>query len=213
MLTCMHPETRSSGMPRRPRNTHTLSSSSRTPRPSPPVSSRRKVYSERSPPLLTTYSSFPSRRTSSHSSMTRCIAVKSSVPQGMIVCFDKEVGWCVGIAAILVVGRERCMVAHCSNMQDLSRRTIPRRLQDTAPPSHPRYDSPIPRFTMPGASFSIPTASLPHIRTHTATPDPLPHYARPQDTILTALYGYIGTLLYLHSLTSASAVHMATTSR
>jgi hypothetical protein len=32
----------------------------------------------------------------------RCIAVKSSVPQGMIVCFDKEVGWCVGIAVILV---------------------------------------------------------------------------------------------------------------
>jgi hypothetical protein len=30
-----------------------------------------------------------------------CIAVKSSVPQGMIVCFDKEVGWCVGIAVIL----------------------------------------------------------------------------------------------------------------
>jgi hypothetical protein len=37
----------------------------------------------------------------------RCIAVKSSVPQGMIVCFDKEVGWCVGIVVILVVGRER----------------------------------------------------------------------------------------------------------
>jgi hypothetical protein len=36
-----------------------------------------------------------------------CIAVKSSVPQGMFVCFDKEVGWCVGIAMILVVGRER----------------------------------------------------------------------------------------------------------
>jgi hypothetical protein len=32
----------------------------------------------------------------------RCIAVKSSVPQGMFVCFDKEVGWCVGIAVILV---------------------------------------------------------------------------------------------------------------
>jgi len=28
--------------------------------------------------------------------------------QGMFVCFDKEVGWCVGIAVILVVGRERC---------------------------------------------------------------------------------------------------------
>jgi hypothetical protein len=39
---------------------------------------------------------------------THCIAIKSSVPQGMIVCFDKEVGWCVGIAVILrVVGRER----------------------------------------------------------------------------------------------------------
>jgi hypothetical protein len=36
----------------------------------------------------------------------RCIAVKSSVPQGRIVCFDMEVGWCVGIAVILVVGRE-----------------------------------------------------------------------------------------------------------
>jgi hypothetical protein len=40
------------------------------------------------------------------STKERCIAVKSSVPQGMIVCFDKEVGWCVGIAVILVVGRE-----------------------------------------------------------------------------------------------------------
>jgi hypothetical protein len=30
-----------------------------------------------------------------------CIAEKSSVPQGMIVCFNKEVGWCVGIAVIL----------------------------------------------------------------------------------------------------------------
>jgi hypothetical protein len=37
----------------------------------------------------------------------RCIAVKSSIPQGMFVCFNKEVGWCVGIAVILVVGRER----------------------------------------------------------------------------------------------------------
>jgi hypothetical protein len=36
-----------------------------------------------------------------------CIAEKSSVSQGMFVCFDKEVGWCVGIAVILVVGRER----------------------------------------------------------------------------------------------------------
>jgi hypothetical protein len=36
-----------------------------------------------------------------------CIALKSSVPQGMFVCFDKEVGWCVGIAVILVVGREQ----------------------------------------------------------------------------------------------------------
>jgi hypothetical protein len=35
-------------------------------------------------------------------SVLRCIAVKSSVPQGMFVCFDKEVGWCVGIAVILV---------------------------------------------------------------------------------------------------------------
>jgi hypothetical protein len=35
-----------------------------------------------------------------------CIAVKSSVLQGMFVCFDKEVGWCIGIAVILVVGRE-----------------------------------------------------------------------------------------------------------
>jgi hypothetical protein len=35
------------------------------------------------------------------------IAVKSSVPQGMFVCFDKEVGWCVGIVVILVVGREQ----------------------------------------------------------------------------------------------------------
>jgi hypothetical protein len=34
-----------------------------------------------------------------------CIAVKSSVPQGMFVCFDKEVGWCVGIAVILVLLR------------------------------------------------------------------------------------------------------------
>jgi hypothetical protein len=41
------------------------------------------------------------------STTARCIAVKSSVPQGMFVCFDKEVGWCVGIAVILVVGRER----------------------------------------------------------------------------------------------------------
>jgi hypothetical protein len=32
----------------------------------------------------------------------QCIAVKSSVLQGMFVCFDKEVGWCVGIAVILV---------------------------------------------------------------------------------------------------------------
>jgi hypothetical protein len=40
-------------------------------------------------------------------SQSRCIAVKSSVPQGMFVCFDKEVGWCVGIVLILVVGRER----------------------------------------------------------------------------------------------------------
>jgi hypothetical protein len=38
----------------------------------------------------------------------RCIAVKSSVLQGMIVCFNKEVGWCVKIAVILrVVGREQ----------------------------------------------------------------------------------------------------------
>jgi hypothetical protein len=43
---------------------------------------------------------------STNISSTRCIAVKSSVLQGMIVCFDKEVGWCVGIAVILVVGRE-----------------------------------------------------------------------------------------------------------
>jgi hypothetical protein len=41
------------------------------------------------------------------SKVPRCIAVKSSVPQGMFVCFDKEVGWCVGIAVILVVERER----------------------------------------------------------------------------------------------------------
>jgi hypothetical protein len=34
--------------------------------------------------------------------VARCIAVKSSVPQGMIVCFNKEVGWCVEIAVILV---------------------------------------------------------------------------------------------------------------
>jgi hypothetical protein len=38
---------------------------------------------------------------------SRCIAVKSSVLQGMFVCFNKEVGWCVGIAVILVVGREQ----------------------------------------------------------------------------------------------------------
>jgi hypothetical protein len=37
----------------------------------------------------------------------RCIAGKSSVPQGMFVCFDKEVGWCVGIAVILVLERGR----------------------------------------------------------------------------------------------------------
>jgi hypothetical protein len=37
----------------------------------------------------------------------RCIAVKSSGLQGIFVCFDKKVGWCVGIAVILVVGRER----------------------------------------------------------------------------------------------------------
>jgi hypothetical protein len=30
-----------------------------------------------------------------------CIAVKSSVPQGMFVCFNKEVVWRVGIAVIL----------------------------------------------------------------------------------------------------------------
>jgi hypothetical protein len=35
------------------------------------------------------------------SGVIHCIAVKSSVPQGMIVCFDKEVVWCVGIAVIL----------------------------------------------------------------------------------------------------------------
>jgi hypothetical protein len=32
-----------------------------------------------------------------------CIAVKSSVPQGMIVCFNEEVGWCVRIAVILML--------------------------------------------------------------------------------------------------------------
>jgi hypothetical protein len=37
---------------------------------------------------------------------TRCIAYESSVPQGMFMCLDKEVGWCVGIAVILVVERE-----------------------------------------------------------------------------------------------------------
>jgi hypothetical protein len=67
----------------------------------------------------------------------------------------------------------------------LSRCRMTRRLQDTTLPSHPRYDSPIPRFTMPGSSLSIPTASLPHIRTHTVTPDPLPHNARLQNTIPT----------------------------
>jgi hypothetical protein len=91
-----------------------------------------------------------------------------------------------------------CMVAHCSNMQDLSRRTIPRHLQDTALPLHPCYGSPISRFTMPGASFSIPTASLPHICTHTATPHPLPHYARPQDMIPTA-----PLWIYWHTAVSA----------
>jgi hypothetical protein len=129
------------------------------------------------------------------------------------------------------------MVAHCSDMQDMSRGRIPRRLrdtalplyprhysyssiyytgliiltpsyqyrqtpycihaplsrcrmlrhlQDTALPSHPCYDSPIPPFIMRGLSLSIPTASLLHIHTHTATPDLLPHNARPQDTIPTA---------------------------
>jgi hypothetical protein len=73
----------------------------------------------------------------------------------------------------------RCYQCHI--YPSLSRGTIPRRLQDTAVPSHPRYDSPIPRFTMPGSSLSIPTALLPHIRTHTATPDPLPHNTRLED--------------------------------
>jgi hypothetical protein len=35
----------------------------------------------------------------------------------------------------------RCMVAHCSDMQDLSRHTIPRHLQDTEVPLYPQHYS------------------------------------------------------------------------
>jgi hypothetical protein len=44
-------------------------------------------------------------------------------------------------AAVLSKPKSRCMVSHCSDMQDLSRHTILRHLQDTEVPLYPRHYS------------------------------------------------------------------------
>jgi hypothetical protein len=148
------------------------------------------------------------------------------------------------------------MVAHCSDMQDLSRHTIPRHLQDTEVPLYPRHYSyssnyytgliiptlyqyrryqcriypslsrhAIPRWLQDTAlllhlaitplsldssrrthqyQYRWPRyciyAPIPQHQTRSLTmPGPRTRYRLPR-------YGYIGTLLYLHSSTSASAV-------
>jgi len=50
---------------------------------------------------LTIWDEAPMQHRFGPEAVDRCIAVKSSVLQGMIVCFDKEVVWCVGVAVIL----------------------------------------------------------------------------------------------------------------
>jgi len=133
-----------------------------------------------------------------------------------------------------------CIVAHCSNIQDLSWCTIPRHLQDTAVPLHPRhysyssnyytgliitphYYSPIPQLTTPGSSLSILMASLLHICTNIMTPDPLPHNTRLQNTMPTLFPLFQDTdhpvLVILTDCSICTAqhqqlwFHMATTSR
>jgi hypothetical protein len=72
----------------------------------------------------------------------------------------------------------QCRCYHYRIYAPLSQCQMPRQLQDATLPLHPRYDSPTLQFTVLGSSLSISTASLPHICTHTTTPDLLLHNAR-----------------------------------
>jgi hypothetical protein len=69
---------------------------------------------------------------------------------------------------------ERCMVAHCSNMQDLSRRTIPRHLtghRTTIISSPLLLLLAILPWTCHNTALTIPTLSLPHTRASITMPD------------------------------------------
>jgi hypothetical protein len=173
--------------------------------------------------------------------------------------FFKQKFCVVGIAAwghSAVKATGRCMVAHCSNIQDLSRRTIPRHLTGhrTIIISSPllllldilhqtRHNTalPIPMLSLPHTRASIKAGCRDAYRTlhyrHILAMTPLfldspcwdRHYPyrRPCYRIYALIlqhrtcslttpghrtqyrphcYGYIGTLLYLHSSTSASEV-------
>jgi hypothetical protein len=68
----------------------------------------------------------------------------------------------------------RCMVAHCSNMQDLSRRTIPRRLtghHTTIISSPLLLLLAILHWTCHNTALTIPTLSPPHTHAYITMPD------------------------------------------
>jgi hypothetical protein len=66
-----------------------------------------------------------------YSSIPRCIT-----PESSISCPINADG-----LLTVYMHHHHCMVAHCSDMQDLSRHTIPRHLQDTEVPLYPRHYS------------------------------------------------------------------------
>jgi hypothetical protein len=149
-----------------------------------------------------------------------------------------------------------CMVAHCSDMQDLSRHTILRHLQDTKVPLYPRhyshssnyYTGPIIPMLYQYRRYqcriypSLSRRAIPRRLQDTALPlhltitplsfnssrwthqyqyrwpryciyAPIPRHRScslttpgPRIQYRLPCYGYIGTLLYLHSSTLASVV-------
>jgi hypothetical protein len=112
-----------------------------------------------------------------------------------------------------------CIVAHSSDMQDLSWHTIPRPIQDTALPLPPCHYSYIGWHTTPESSLSslVNTDRLITIYMHhycdTRTTPSQHHTLEHNTNTLSAISGhqrphfsYISGLLYLHSSTLGSAV-------
>jgi hypothetical protein len=111
------------------------------------------------------------------------------------------------------------MVAHSLDMQDPSPHTIPRPLQDTTLPLSPCHCSCILRCITPDLPLShhsnaeglVTTYRHHYCNTRTAPPrrQALEHNTNPLSLIprhRLPCFGYIGRLLYLHSLASGSAV-------